>query len=223
MKAREITVSARTVEEARLDAIVQLGESPEYIQVEVLEEGKPGFFGIGARPARVRAHVLPERHVYVGALLDDVLKAAGVDGQVDVKQNGQRIEIDIQGDVAWLAGMRGEAMEALQYLMNVAASRAVERGEIIGEDRIVLDIAGQRRLRYEELKKMALLVAEKVRRTGSAAKLEPMPASERRIVHMTLQKDPELRTRSQGQEPRRQVVIERRPLEEPVVTLGQEE
>lgn len=216
MSTREVVVSARTIEEARLEAILKLGESPERVHVEVITEGKPGFFGIGAKPAQVRAWLLPERSDFVEGFVTDVLRAAGADAEVTVKNRASRIQVDIQGNVNWLIGPRGEALEALQYLTNVSASRAEERGELAGDERVVMDIGGHRRRRHEELTKMAVLVADKVRASGVAAKLEPMPASERRIIHMALQKDPEIRTRSQGQEPRRQVVVEKRQPGEPV-------
>lgn len=124
-------------------------------------------------------------------------------------------EIQIKEDILWLVfsgpglgnliGRRGETLNALQYLTNLAVNR--NRKE---HARLVLDVEGYRAGREEALMALAKRMAEKALRSGRRVELEPMNPHERRIVHMALQNDKRVDTMSQGEEPYRRVVISRR-------------
>jgi len=127
-------------------------------------------------------------------------------------------EILIKDSVLWLVfsgpglgaliGRRGEMLNALQYLTNLAVNRISKE-----HARLVLDVEGYRAGREEALTALAKKMAEKAVRSGRRVELEPMNPHERRIVHIALQNDKRVDTASHGEEPYRRVVISRRRFE----------
>lgn len=101
-----------------------------------------------------------------------------------------------------LIGRRGETINAIQYLANLAVNR--KRGERV---RLVLDVEGYRESREQTLHALAKKMADKAVRSGRRVELEPMNPHERRIVHIALQNDKRVETASHGEEPYRRVVI----------------
>jgi len=125
-------------------------------------------------------------------------------GEMQVKEGILWLVFSGQG-LGSLIGRRGETLNALQYLTNLAVNR--EHKEHV---RLVLDVEGYRAGREETLVALAKRMAEKAVRSGRRVELEPMNPHERRIVHITLQDDKRVDTASQGEEPFRRVVIYRR-------------
>ncbi|MCL2496554.1 MAG: KH domain-containing protein, partial [Clostridiales bacterium] len=123
-------------------------------------------------------------------------------------------EIQVRDGILWLVfsgqglgsliGRRGETLNSLQYLTNLAVNREYKE-----HVRLVLDVEGYRAGREETLVALAKRMAEKAVRSGRRVELEPMNPHERRIVHITLQDDKRVDTASQGEEPFRRVVIYR--------------
>lgn len=101
-----------------------------------------------------------------------------------------------------LIGRRGETLGNLQYLLNTIVSRQEKDGPIFG-----IDVEGYRRRREQQLVDMAKEIAAEVRATGDVITLEPMPAAERRIIHLCLQDEEGVRTESVGSGSRRQIEI----------------
>jgi spoIIIJ-associated protein len=140
----------------------------------------------------------------VRAFLDGLLDAFGVEGTVTIGTGDDNaIEAAIDGeDVGLLLGPRGATLEAVQEL----ARRALQQHS---EDsaRLRVDVGGYRQRRREALAKFATKVATQVRESGEAASLEPMGAADRKVVHDTVNDIDGVRTSSEGEEPRRRVVI----------------
>ena len=112
--------------------------------------------------------------------------------------------IDLTGDDSGLLiGRRGETLRALQFLVNLVVNNRLPDQNV----RVVLDIERYRERRYTSLHELALRVAEKVAATGTAIPLEPMPANERRIVHLALSDHPRVSTESSGMGDTRRVTI----------------
>jgi spoIIIJ-associated protein len=200
---RKIEKRGRTVEEAVEAALKELGVGRDEAEVEVLDEGRRGFLGLGFREAVVRVTRRRRADRLATELIQGVLRAMGLSGQVTTEERDGRLWVRVEGeDVGILIGHRGRTLDALEYLVKVAVSR-----ECGGRERLVLDAAGYRDRRAEAVRRMALRAAERVRRTGQAATLEPMTARERKLVHLALQGDPQLTTRSEGEEPFRKIVI----------------
>lgn len=132
--------------------------------------------------------------------MQGVLNALGKDGTVSEIEDDGVIRIAVEGEeLSELIGYRGETMFALSYLMTTICKRA--------EKRQVLDVCGYREKRVESLKALANRMASKVIRSGRYARLEPMDASERRIIHLALQDNAKVTTMSKGTEPKRYVMI----------------
>lgn len=127
-----------------------------------------------------------------------------VDLTIDVhrfKENEARFNLEGE-DVGITIGKRGQTLESLQYLTNLAANRHADRFY-----RIELDAENYRERRQKTLEQLAFRLAEKAKRTKRKVTLEPMQAKERKLIHQTLQKDRAIETFSDGKEPRRHIVI----------------
>ena len=201
---RSLEKRGRTVEEAVAAALEELGVGESEAQVEVLEEPAKGLFGIlGTKDARVRVSLRERREDVAKRFLSEVLKTMGYSPDMESSVEDGYVFINVLGDdLGALIGRRGQTLNALQYLVNLAALRGAA-----GDERIVLDIEGYRKRRERTLQALAQRLAERVRRTGQSMALEPMTAQERRVVHTTLQDDPQVVTKSDGEEPFRKVVI----------------
>ena len=113
------------------------------------------------------------------------------------------ILVDIRGrDLSILIGRRAERLNALQCITRLIVGKELGRAVPL-----ILDVEGYRKRREKQLRRMARRLADQVARTGRKVVLEPMPANERRIIHITLRDDPRVTTESIGEEPRRKVVI----------------
>lgn len=112
--------------------------------------------------------------------------------------------LDVEGDddLGLLIGRRGETMASLQYIVNLILTRNSEERETVS-----VDVAGYRRRREESLNGLAKRMADRVRSEGRTVTLEPMPANERRIVHIALAEDPEVTTASVGEGDFRKVAL----------------
>lgn len=266
-KRTNLEVIAPTVEEAIAKGLEDLGLTEDSVDIEVLDEGNRGLFGIGSRQARVRLTIKPGSESNVTALKKDpspVLKkstlgAVEIDvrreeqreeytseiepaetadlistseeelvlhvaretveellekmkvraevstyfGETDLQRNRRPILVDIHGnDLSILIGRRAETLNALQYIATLIVSK--ELGQAIT---LVIDVEGYRSRREQQIRKLARRMADQAIKTGRRQVLEPMPANERRLVHIELKDNPKVTTESYGEEPRRKVTI----------------
>jgi spoIIIJ-associated protein len=124
---------------------------------------------------------------------------------------GETSKLDVRGSEAErealgaLIGRKGERLSALQHLVNLLLSRRM------GDwTRVLVDVEDYRGRRERQLQEIALRAAEHVESTGKMLQLEPMPALERRWIHLALRNHPAVATQSIGEEPNRRVVVLRR-------------
>lgn len=140
----------------------------------------------------------------LGELLEEIVDAMGLEVDVYVDREAETLRGRVEGeDVGLLIGRRGQTIDAVQHL----AQRIVFRGGA-AEARVVIDADGYRERRADALRSIALDAAEDVLATGEAVELEPMPASERRVVHEFLRDRDDVTTHSEGDEPNRYLVVE---------------
>ncbi|MGA7703373.1 MAG: R3H domain-containing nucleic acid-binding protein [Solirubrobacteraceae bacterium] len=140
----------------------------------------------------------------LGELLEEIVDSLGLDAEVQVEQVDGILTGSVDGDdLGLFIGRRGQTIDAVQHL----AQRIVFRGGS-PEARVVVDADGYRGRRAEALCLLAADAAEDALRSGEAVELEPMPASERRIVHEYLRERGGVRTHSEGDEPERYLVVE---------------
>lgn len=198
---------SRTKDEAVAEALEELGVKPDKVRIEVLEETTKGFFGLGGKAVRVRVSVKEDLAQVAGLFLREMLVNMGVPAQVEIFKRTENTVLNINGkDLGILIGKRGQTLDSLQYLVNLAVNKNQTEKE-----RIIVDVAGYRRRREETLRRLALKMADKVKREGKRQVLEPMSPHERRIIHSTLQTYKEVMTYSEGEDPYRHVIITPQP------------
>ncbi|WP_406677373.1 RNA-binding cell elongation regulator Jag/EloR [Moorella sp. ACPs] len=201
---KEIETSGKTVEEAIEAALRSLGAKREEVEIYILEEGSKGFLGLlGSRQARVKV-VLPDSpEKVINDFLTRVLKAMNIEAGIEIRQREGYFFVSFHGkDLGILIGRRGDNLDALQYLCNLAVNRVLKN-----KVKIILDVEGYRKRREQTLINLARRLSARVKATGKRIVLEPMNPQERRVIHTALQNDSEILTFSEGQEPNRKIVI----------------
>jgi spoIIIJ-associated protein len=137
-------------------------------------------------------------------LLEEIADGLGLDVEVVVEESEGVLTGSVEGeDVGLFIGRRGQTIDAVQHL----AQRIVFRGAA-PDARVIVDADGYRERRADALRTVALDAAEDALRSGEAIELDPMPASERRIVHEYLRERGDVQTHSEGDEPERYLVVE---------------
>ena len=269
-----IEIIAPSPEEAIEKGLQELGLSEDDVQIEVLDEGSKGLFGLGSRLSRVRLTVLttsdvdmptptternqefepvkdtsqhleleptaetdfsPETAPLIEADLktteavdistsslgaeavdiaaqtvQELLEKMSVKAEVsaslgyDQEIRGKTpICIDINGnDLSVLIGRQAETLNALQYITSLIVGK-----ELNQSIPIIMDVEGYRKRREQQLRGIARRMADQAVKTGRKQLLEPMPANERRLIHIELRDNPEVTTESIGDDPRRKVTI----------------
>ena len=200
-----IEVSARTVGDAITEALIKLGITSDRIEYEVVEKGSSGILGIGRKDAviKVRKKYSPEDDAR--EFLENVFKAMKLEVEIIIEKDEESntLNIDLKGDdMGVLIGKRGQTLDSLQYLTNLAVNRRAENFV-----KVKIDTEDYRKRRRETLENLARNIAYKVKRTKRPVALEPMNPFERRVIHSTLQNDKFVTTHSEGEEPYRHVVV----------------
>lgn len=254
-----IEIIAPTTEEAVARGAAELGVDPEALDVQVLDEGGKGLFGLGLRQARVRLtirdqaaaprpapsqpearatsrpkarsasrpEVRPEARREAPSdeeadeplrvaeeILSELLERMGVEATVQARWGEAAAEdahrpvlVDLHGDdLSILIGHRGETLAALQYITRLIAGKELQQPAPI-----LIDVEGYRARRESQLRQLARRMAEQAVERGRTMALEPMPASERRIIHIELRDHADVTTESIGEGDHRKVTIIPRP------------
>lgn len=266
-------IEGKTIDEAIEKACSEFGVPREKLNIEIVSEGSQGFFGLGAKRAKIRARLLSihmaeetfEKPVIKAAavqpvvdavipparkegkpgkretirepvrettrepvresvrepvrepiqetddelamkaktLLSGILERMNIEAPVTADAREDAIVLNIQGDGGGLLiGKRGQNLDALQYIVNKATNRS-------GEDRkmIVIDTEAYRKRREDALVSLAERLGQKVKKTRKAVTVSHMNAHDRRIIHLTLQTDSSLTTKSRGEGEYRKIII----------------
>jgi spoIIIJ-associated protein len=207
-----IEKEARSVEEAIEELCKELGKERDELEFEVTEEKSRGIFGLmGNKKVKVRARLKAEQRdqatrqkdqeagddalVYAKTVLERIIAGITVSAQVEGRVEGEMIYLNIKGDGSGLLiGRHGQTLDAIQYIVGMIV------GKRLGEKRmVVVDTERYRERRRENLERLAQRMGEKAKSTRRAVSLQPMSASDRRIVHLALKHDRELETRSEGE------------------------
>lgn len=266
-----LEVIAPSVEEAVAKGLADLGLPEDAVEVEVLDAGSKGLFGIGFRQARVRLTIksvktavqpaveaevaIPQQappaptaakaakspaiieaapaapaapapspaseqaemskeeeltlHV-ARETVEELLERMNVRARVSVQRSQPEddrdrapIQVDVRGDdLSILIGPKAEILNALQYIAGLIVSKEIGKSVPL-----VVDVEGYRARRSQQIRQIARRMAEQTVRTGRRQVLEPMPANERRLVHIELRDHPGVTTESVGEEPYRKVTI----------------
>ncbi|MDW7660288.1 MAG: RNA-binding cell elongation regulator Jag/EloR [Bacillota bacterium] len=195
--------TGKSVEEALRLALIDLEATREEVDYEIIEEGTKGFLGFGAKEFKIKVSKKNSVTDVARNFLESVLKEMNIMADLDIKQENESLSINMNGeDMAILIGKRGQTLDSLQYLISLVVNKG--RDEYV---RVVLDTENYRMKRKETLENLADKLAYKVKKTRKNVVLEPMNPYERRIIHSALQNNPNVSTKSEGDEPYRKVVI----------------
>ncbi|MBQ9510615.1 MAG: protein jag [Clostridia bacterium] len=204
---KEVTVQAKTVEEAVAEGAVQLGTDKSGVIYEVIEEAKKGFLGMGSAPAKVKVTYVMKPLEAARNFVETLIADLELDAQVVIHDdgNGEALMEIVGPDASALIGHHGDTLDAFQYLVNLAANK--KETDERKYTRISVDIENYREKREQALRALADRMAAKVKKNGRSITLEPMNAYERRIIHAQVQTIDGVSTSSVGPEGNRRVVI----------------
>ena len=222
--AKSIISEGKTTSEAIEKGLKKIGLPKELVDIKVIEENKKSFFDILApkvvkvelkekeakKPEEFEIETTEEELEKAKNKLDKFLTEFveklnnGTTYEIQIKE--KCIYVIISGDnVGNLIGYRGDSLYALENLLKVMANKQSENRVIVR-----LDIEDYKEKRVKILQELAAKKAKIVEKTGKIVTLEPMKAYERKIIHSYLQNNPNVETRSIGEEPRRRIVISKK-------------
>lgn len=215
----QIQASGPSVEEAVEVAVTRLGVSEQEVEVEILQEPRSSFLGMGGqeavvlvrlkrRPDQLSEDELDEQADVAADFLEELLGRMGIEGTVEPNLEDGTMYVDILGsgpeddDMALLIGRHGQTLEALQELTRHVVMRKTEL-----RCRVVVDIEDYRKRQRDRLVSKAQEVAARVVRTGREEELEPMTPYDRKVVHDAVAGVEGAESSSRGEDPDRRVVI----------------
>lgn len=204
---KEITIEAKTVDEAVAKGAKELGATVEEVKYEVVTEPKHGFLGIGSTDAVVKVKYIYAPLEAARKFAETLIEDLELDATVTIHDDGDgEALLTVSGvDSSALIGHHGDTLDAFQYLVNLAANK--KESDERKYTRITVDIENYREKREETLRQVARRMAAKVKKTGKSISLEPMSAYERRIIHSEIQLIEGVSTNSVGAESSRRVVV----------------
>ena len=170
-----------------------------------MSEGSTGFLGFGSKPALIKARRKHSPEESVRDFLTRVFDAMKLDVEIVSKYDEESGLVDVEfkgNEMGVLIGKRGQTLDSLQYLTNLAVNKQMDHYV-----KVKLDTEDYRKRRKDTLENLARNISYKVKRTKRPVALEPMNPYERRVIHSALQNDRFVSTHSEGEEPYRHVVV----------------
>lgn len=159
-----------------------------------------GAFSVREKPADLKDL---DNHVSE-TFLREITQKMGLNLTINVQGNDSCIYVQMDGkDSGTIIGKRGQTLDAIQYLTSLVVNKDREKYQ-----RVVVDAENYREKREKTLEQLAKRLADKVIKSRRSVRLEPMNPYERKVIHATLQSNPKVTTRSEGEEPYRRVIIE---------------
>lgn len=196
-----IEVSAKNVDQAIEIGLFKLNVTRDDVNIIVLDEG--GLFEKAKIKMVLKSAVATLSEVEL--LVNEFTEKMGLNVLATVNEQEDQINVDFAGkDIGFIIGKRGEALDALQYLLNALVNKGKKHNEY---KRVKVDCSGYRERREGTLKILAHRMADKAVRDGKPSKLEPMNAYERKIIHLALESRKDVTTKSENEEPNRYITI----------------
>lgn len=219
----QVQASGPSVEAAVEIALTRLGVGEQDVDVEIVQEPRGGFFGMGGQEAVVLVRVkrapgtltedeLDDQADVAADFLEDLLARMGIEASVEPNLEDRTMYVDILGsgpdddDMALLIGRHGQTLDALQELTRHVVLRKTGL-----RCRVMVDVEDYKKRQRDRLASKAREIAKRVARTGREEELDPMNPYERKVVHDAVAAVAGAESSSRGEEPERRVVI--RPAE----------
>ncbi len=205
VKKQIVEKSGKSIDDALELALIALDANKDEVEFEIIDEPSKALLGIfGGKEARIRAWKKLNIADVAEQFLKDLFDKMSIKANFEIKIDKNQLFINIYGgDMALIIGRRGQTLDSLQYILSLVVNKVSD--EYI---RVILDTENYREKRKETLEKLAIRLARKSLKIKKEIVLEPMNPYERRIIHSTLQNFSGIRTRSEGDEPFRKVVIQ---------------
>ena len=205
MPAMEI--EGKSVEEAIETACQRLSLPADQLEIEIVSHGSSGIFGIGTRNAKIL--VSPKEAGDTGSLeeakeiLENILAHIQIPATVEASWAENRIRLDISSNGSGLLiGKRGQTLHSLQFIVNKMFNRLASK-----KAHIIIDTENYRERRRQALTEVALNLANRAKKSGRPATSSPLSAYDRRIIHLALKDNRQVRTKSKGDGALRKVVV----------------
>jgi spoIIIJ-associated protein len=206
--APDVVYEGKTVDEATAKALEELGLARDQVEIEVLEEGARGVLGlVGVKQAKVairRKDDTADVAAKIEELANEVLNLMGLSSQVEVSldEDIHKVQIDTAGADGLLIGKKGQNLIALEHLLRRMAGKQLKRSV-----RLDVDVGGYKERRISTLRSKAISMASRVKASSKEMQVEPLSAAERRIIHVTLAGDSQVKTYTVGDGELKSVVI----------------
>jgi spoIIIJ-associated protein len=225
----EVERSAPSVEEAIEAALADLGATEQEVVVQIIQEPRSGFLGVGGQEAVVRVRLrasrdesseedLEEQAEIAAEFVEGLLSRMGLAAEVEPEVDEGTMYLNIVGggsgdgdgedeneDMGLLIGRHGQTLDAVQEIMRVVVSHRTGL-----RCRVIVDVEDYKKRQRSRLVSKAKEIARRVARTGREEELEPMNPYERKVVHDAVADVSGVESSSRGEEPERRVVIRRR-------------
>jgi spoIIIJ-associated protein len=207
---KSIIVEKNSVDEAVTAALEELQAEKSEVEIEVIKEPTKGLLSfLGSKVAKVKVSVVNGPEEKTRKFFDVLLAKMNIVAELEIKYAANLLKVDIvkidEDDKGIIIGKRGKNLDEIQFLLNLIINKGREN-----YIRVVFNVEDYREKREETLRRLAKKMAEKCRYYNHKVKLEPMNPYERRIIHSTLQEEKDIITYSEGDEPYRKVVIDRK-------------
>lgn len=201
---KSIEVEGRTIEDATINGLKQLGKKKEEVEIKILEIPTKGFLGIiGAKQAKLKMTVKEHPEKDVEEFLRKLFRSMDLEVLISIELEDEVIKVNLEGpSMGVVIGRRGQTLDSIQYLASLVVNKKREKYL-----KVFIDTENYRQKREETLIRVAHKIVAKVKRTKKSIALEPMNPYERRIIHAALQDNPAIQTYSEGEDPFRKVVI----------------
>ena len=198
-----IEVEENTTEEALEAALNELGVSREQVSVKVIHEPTKGILGLGAKLAKIRVTLKEDVSSTPEAVLSEILSHMGLEAKIESQIIDGSVHLTVSSDnPGILIGKHGQTLNAVEYLLNCILNRSS-----LVKKKVFVDAEGYRGRREQMLTDLAHRAAAKVKQTHQEILLDPMTPRDRRIIHVTLQSDQQVRTYSRGEGMMRRVAV----------------
>ena len=198
-----IEVEENTTEEALESALKELGVSRDQVSVKVIHEPTKGILGLGAKLAKIRVTLKEDISSTPEAVLHEILSHMGLEAEIESQIINGSVHLTVSSDnPGILIGKHGQTLNAVEYLLNCILNRSS-----LVKKKVFVDAEGYRERREQMLMDLAYRAAAKVKQTHQEIILDPMPPRDRRIIHVTLQSDEDIRTYSRGEGMMRRVAV----------------
>ena len=204
----EVFVSAETVALAKEKACKMLGVTEDKVEFEIMQFPSKKVLGMfGGKSAQIKAVLKKSEAEKAVEFLKEIFFYMGLENlNVEIlNSNSEECELKIDGEgVRYILGHHGDTLDSLQYITGLAAN---DKNTAKPFCKVRLEAGDYREKRKKTLETLAQTLAQRAISTGKKQSLEPMRAYERKIIHSVLQDNPNVETRSIGQEPKRRIVI----------------